>query len=171
MQCPPFFWAEYGLSGNNLTVRFIITVGMSKATDACIVAVSEISKSFDGTLIVDNISFDVRQGEILGLVGPNGAGKTTTIRMMIDVMKPDSGEVNILGKRLSEATKYGFGYMPEERGLYKKLSVLESIVYLASLKGMDKHSATEKADKLLTQTGMLASKRKRIEELSKGMGY
>jgi ABC-2 type transport system ATP-binding protein len=107
---------------------------------------------------------------MFGLIGPNGAGKTTTIRMMMDIIKPDSGKVTIFGEKLGEATKNRLGYLPEERGLYKKLSVLESIVYLASLKGMDKHSAEEKASELLNQTGMLDSQRKKIEELSKGMG-
>jgi len=78
--------------------------------------------------------------------------------------------VTILGEKLSEASKNKLGYMPEERGLYKKLSVIDSIIYLASLKGMDRHSAEEKADELLNQTGMLANKRKKIDELSKGMG-
>jgi len=90
--------------------------------------------------------------------------------MMMDIIKPDSGEVTILGEKLGEATKNRLGYLPEERGLYKKLSVLESIVYLASLKGMDKHLAREKASELLNHTGMSASKRQKIEELSKGMG-
>ena len=132
--------------------------------------VSHIVKSFADKAAVDDLSFIVSQGEIFGLIGPNGAGKTTTIRMMMDIIKPDSGEVTIFGEKLSEATKNRLGYLPEERGLYKKLSVLESIVYLASLKGMDRQSATEKADELLNQTGMLASKRKKIEELSRGMG-
>jgi len=134
------------------------------------VEVSHIVKSFADKVAVDNLSFSVAQGEMFGLIGPNGAGKTTTIRMMMDIIKPDSGEVTILGEKLSEATKDRLGYLPEERGLYKKLSVLDSIVYLASLKGMDRHSATEKANELLNQTGMLANKRKKIEELSKGMG-
>jgi ABC-2 type transport system ATP-binding protein len=132
--------------------------------------VSHIVKSFADKLAVNNLSFSVAQGEMFGLIGPNGAGKTTTIRMMMDIIKPDSGEVTILGKKLGEATKNRLGYLPEERGLYKKLGVLDSIIYLASLKGMDRHSATEKATELLNQTGMLASKNKRIEELSKGMG-
>ena len=132
--------------------------------------VSHIVKSFADKVAVDDLSFAVSQGEIFGLIGPNGAGKTTTIRMMMDIIKPDSGEVTIFGEKLSEATKNRLGYLPEERGLYKKLSVLESIVYLASLKGMDKQSATEKANELLNQTGMLASKRNKIEELSRGMG-
>ena len=134
------------------------------------VEVSHIVKSFADKVAVDALSFSVAQGEMFGLIGPNGAGKTTTIRTMMDIIKPDSGEVTIIGEKLSEATKNRLGYMPEERGLYKKLSVLESIVYLASLKGMDKYSAKEKADELLKHTGMLDSKRKKIEELSKGMG-
>jgi len=134
------------------------------------VEVNHIVKSYADKAVVNDLSFSVAQGEMFGLIGPNGAGKTTTIRMMMDIIKPDSGEVTILDEKLSEATKNRLGYLPEERGLYKKLGVLESIVYLASLKGMDRHSATEKANELLSQTGMLTSKRKKIEELSKGMG-
>ena len=134
------------------------------------VEVSHIAKSFADKVAVDNLSFSVAQGEMFGLIGPNGAGKTTTIRMMMDILKPDSGKVTILGEKLNEATKNRLGYLPEERGLYKKLKVLDSIVYLASLKGVDRHSATEKANELLTQTGMLASKNKKIEALSRGMG-
>ena len=134
------------------------------------VEASHIVKAFADKVAVDDLSFSVDQGEMFGLIGPNGAGKTTTIRMMMDIIKPDSGEVTIIGEKLSEATKNRVGYMPEERGLYKKLGVLESIVYLASLKGMDGHLAREKADDLLERTGMLDSKKKKIEELSRGMG-
>ncbi|MFC2020070.1 ABC transporter ATP-binding protein [Chloroflexota bacterium] len=134
------------------------------------IEVSHVVKSFADKVVVDDLSFSVAQGEMFGLIGPNGAGKTTTIRMMMDIIKPDSGKVTIIGEKLSEATKNRLGYMPEERGLYKKLSVIESIVYFASLKGMDKHLAREKADELLSHTGMLDSKKKKIEELSKGMG-
>jgi len=90
--------------------------------------------------------------------------------MMMDIIKPDSGEVTIFGEKLGEAIKNKLGYLPEERGLYKKLRVIDSIVYLASLKGMDKHSVMEKADVFLNQTGMLHTKRQKIEEMSKGMG-
>jgi len=134
------------------------------------VEVSHIAKSFADKVAVDNLSFSVAQGEMFGLIGPNGAGKTTTIRMMMDILRPDSGEVTILGEKLNEATKNKLGYLPEERGLYKKLKVIDSIVYLASLKGVDRHSATEKANELLNQTGMSASRDKKIEELSRGMG-
>jgi len=134
------------------------------------VEVNHIVKSYADKVVVDDLSFSVAQNEIFGLIGPNGAGKTTTIRMMMDIIKPDSGEVTILGEKLSEASKNRLGYLPEERGLYRKLTVMDSIVYLASLKGMDSRSARGKADKLLNQTGMLSHSRKRIEELSKGMG-
>jgi ABC-2 type transport system ATP-binding protein len=134
------------------------------------VEVSHIVKSFADKVAVNDLSFSVAQGEIFGLIGPNGAGKTTTIRMMMDIIKPDSGEVTILGQRLSEASKSRLGYLPEERGLYKKLRVIDSIVYLASLKGMDRHSAEAKADELLKQTGMLPQRGKKIDELSRGMG-
>ncbi len=131
---------------------------------------NRIAKSYADKVVVNDLSFSVARGEIFGLIGPNGAGKTTTIRMLMDIIKPDSGNVTVLGEQLSEASKNKLGYLPEERGLYRKLTTLESIVYLASLKGMDGHSAEERADELLNQTGMLLHKRKRIEELSRGMG-
>jgi len=134
------------------------------------VEVSHIVKSFADKAAVDDLSFSVAQGEIFGLIGPNGAGKTTTIRMMMDIIKPDSGEISVFGEKLSEASKNRLGYLPEERGLYKKLRVMESIIYLASLKGMNSRVAQEKADVLLGQTGMLPNKWKKIDELSKGMG-
>lgn len=133
------------------------------------VEVNHIVKSFAAKTVVDDLSFSVGQGEIFGLIGPNGAGKTTTIRMMMDIIKPDSGSVTILGEKLGENTKNKLGYLPEERGLYKKLSVLDSIIYLASLKGVARPAILEKANRLLTQTGMLQHQGKKIEELSKGM--
>jgi len=135
-----------------------------------VVEVNHIVKSFADKVAVNDLSFSVAQNEIFGLIGPNGAGKTTTIRMMMDIIKPDSGTVTILGEKLSEASKNRLGYLPEERGLYRNLTVIDSIVYLASLKGMDRHSAEEKASELLNQTGMLPHKGKKIEELSRGMG-
>jgi ABC-2 type transport system ATP-binding protein len=134
------------------------------------VEVNKVFKAFASKTVVDNLTFNVGPGEIFGLIGPNGAGKTTTIRMMMDIIKPDSGTVNIFGEKLGEATKNKLGYLPEERGLYKKLSVLDSIIYLASLKGMERRAIEEKAHDLLTQTGMLPHQGKKIEELSKGMG-
>jgi ABC-2 type transport system ATP-binding protein len=127
-------------------------------------------KSYSDKVAVDDLSFCVEPGEIFGLIGPNGAGKTTTIRMMMDIIKPDSGELKILGRKLGEDIKNEIGYLPEEKGLYRKARVMEAIVYLASLKGMDRHAAEQRAALLLDRAGLLSHKNKRIEELSKGMG-
>ena len=148
----------------------IISVGMKGATDIDTVTVYGISKSFNSTPVVDNISFNVRAGEIFGLIGPNGAGKTTTIRMIMDIIKPDSGYINILGERLNELAKNRIGYLPEERGLYRKLTVMDSLVYLASLKGINRHQARRRAEELLKRIDMLPHKDKKTEELSRGMG-
>jgi ABC-2 type transport system ATP-binding protein len=134
------------------------------------VEVKNIVKSYADKVAVNDLSFSVSGNEIFGLIGPNGAGKTTTIRMMMDIIKPDSGKINILGEKLSESSKNKLGYLPEERGLYKKLTVIDSIIYLASLKGMDRRMAKERAEELLKKTGMLANRDKKIEELSRGMG-
>ena len=134
------------------------------------VELNNICKSYNDNLVVNNVSFTVAQGEIFGLIGPNGAGKTTTIRMVMDITKPDSGEINVLGESLSEDTKNRIGYLPEERGLYKKLTVLESLTYLASLKGIKPRLVNSRAEGLLERVGMLPHKEKKIEELSRGMG-
>jgi len=134
-----------------------------------VVQVVDVGKNYGSKVAVSALSFTVEPHEIFGLIGPNGAGKTTTIRMLMDIIQPDSGQVTILGEKPGEATKEKLGYLPEERGLYKKLTVIETISYLASLKGMDPRSIQARADALLEQTGMLANKKKRVEELSKGM--
>jgi ABC-2 type transport system ATP-binding protein len=137
-----------------------------KAT--AVTEVNNVVKTYGGKSVVDDVSFGVSPGEIFGLIGPNGAGKTTTIRMMMDIIKPDSGEIRILGERLSEGTKDKIGYLPEERGLYKKLTVIETLNYLAALKGSQVNNS--RAEELLKRVGMLAHKNKKIEELSRGMG-
>lgn len=134
------------------------------------VAVNNLIKSYGPKTAVKKLSFSVNPGEILGLIGPNGAGKSSTIKMILDFMKPDSGEVEILGGRMTEECKNRIGYLPEERGLYKRLTAIETILYLASLKGMDKATASKKAHELLEKTGMLENKKKKIKAMSKGMG-
>ena len=135
-----------------------------------VVAVYHLYKSYADKTAVKDLTFSVDPGEILGLIGPNGAGKSSTIKMILDFMKPDSGEVEIFGHQMNEACKNQIGYLPEERGLYKKLTAIDLILYLASLKGMDKATAKKKADVLLQQTGMLESKKMKNKEMSKGMG-
>jgi len=141
-----------------------------EASEMLAVEVNNVTKRYDHRAVVKEISFSVNHGEIFGLIGPNGAGKTTTIRMMMDIIKPDSGDIRIFGETLGESTKNRVGYLPEERGLYKKLRVIDSIIYLASLKGISRESARDRAGELLKQVDMLAHQEKKIEALSRGMG-
>lgn len=134
------------------------------------VEVNHLYKSYAEVTAVNDLSFTVDPGEILGLIGPNGAGKSTTIKIILDFMKPDSGVVKIFGQLINEALKDQIGYLPEERGLYKRLTAIELILYLASLKGMDKAKAERKANVLLEQTGMLEYKKRKNKEMSRGMG-
>jgi len=141
---------------------------MEGAKAPAVTEVNNVVKVYGRKSVVNDVSFSVSPGEIFGLIGPNGAGKTTTIRMMMDIIKPDSGEISILGERLSEDTKNKIGYLPEERGLYKKLTVTETLAYLAELKG--RRVDNSRAEELLRRVGMLPHKNKKIEELSRGMG-
>jgi ABC-2 type transport system ATP-binding protein len=134
------------------------------------ISVDQVNKIFGNTRVVDNVSFEVEHGEIFGMVGPNGAGKTTTLRMLMDIIKPDSGGISILGETINEGTKNRIGYLPEERGLYKKITVMETLTYLAALKNIKRRTAKERAAELLTRVDMLQHKNKKIEELSRGMG-
>lgn len=131
--------------------------------------VQNINKSFGNSRVVDGISFEVGAGETFGLIGPNGAGKTTSIRMIMDIIKPDSGHIKVFGENLDERAKDKIGYLPEERGLYRKLTVLQSLEYIASLKGVDDRVAHDRAVQLLERVELSAHRNKKIEELSRGM--
>ena len=133
------------------------------------IEVNHIFKTYGNRTAVDDVSFDVNQVEIFGLIGPNGAGKTTTIRMMMDIIKPDSGNIKVMGEKLNDASKNNIGYLPEERGLYKKMSVMDTIIYFASLKGVDSQLARQRGEELLKRADLLPHRHKRIEELSRGM--
>jgi len=100
------------------------------------VELSNVVKTFNNNRVVDDLSFTLKEGEIFGLLGPNGAGKTTTIRLMLDIFKPDSGVVNILGGPMTDEKKNAIGYMPEERGLYEDITLERCLIYLGSLKGL-----------------------------------
>jgi ABC-2 type transport system ATP-binding protein len=132
-------------------------------------ALQDLVKDFDGKRAVDRISFTARKGEILGLLGPNGAGKTTTIRMIMDIIAPDSGGVEILGRPLCDAVKDRIGYLPEERGLYRKLKVMDTLLFFGELKGMKATAARERGRALLKQFQLDGYEEKKVEELSKGM--
>lgn len=128
-----------------------------------------VSKSFAEKKIIRDISFSVEKGEIFGLLGPNGAGKTTLIRLLLDIIKPDSGEIRISGGSLTPDVKDRIGYLPEERGLYRKTKLLDMLVYLAQLKNVPKKEAQANAEALLRSLELYEYRGKRVEELSKGM--
>ncbi len=133
------------------------------------IEVEGISKRYGQHVAVDNLSFDVRQGEIFSMLGPNGAGKTTTLRMILDIIKPDSGTIRVLGAPFTEQTKERLGYLPEERGLYKNARVVELLSYLGSLKGMKPADAARKAERLLEEFDLGENKKSKVSELSRGM--
>lgn len=131
--------------------------------------VVNVSKQFTGHLALDKVSIDVPKGSIFGLLGPNGAGKTTLIRIINRITAPDRGEVLINGKRLSADDVMRIGYLPEERGLYKKMKVGEQAIYLAQLKGLKKSDAIERLKYWFKKFEITAWWDKKVEELSKGM--
>lgn len=133
------------------------------------VELNHISKSFGAIKAVDDVSFSVEKGEIFGLLGPNGAGKTTAIRVLLDIFKPDSGSVAILGGPISEAKKDRIGYMPEERGLYQDINLERCLIYLASLKGLSQTEARQRMGEYLERFDLTAHRTKKVKELSKGM--
>jgi ABC-2 type transport system ATP-binding protein len=133
------------------------------------VELASVRKSYDEFVAVDDLSFRIRPGTIYGLLGPNGAGKTSTLRMIIGIIVPDSGRVLILGEPLSRAHTNRFGYLPEERGLYKKMKVLTHLVLLAQLKGLSSGEATKRAHHWCERLELAAWMDKKVEELSKGM--
>jgi ABC-2 type transport system ATP-binding protein len=118
---------------------------------------------------VDEVSFEVHPGETFGLLGPNGAGKTTTIRMMLDIFKPDCGQVALFGSPWHEAAKRRIGYMPEERGLYRDLKLEPTLVYLATLKGINEADARQRVAHWLRRLDLYESRHKKIQDLSRGM--
>lgn len=130
--------------------------------------VIDLRKEFTGIVAVDNISFSVAPGSIFGLLGPNGAGKTTTIRTILDIIKPTSGEIRFNGKPISSEFQNKTGYLPEERGLYKKSKVIDIIKYLAELKGLTANDASKCAADWLKKLEIEQYKEKKLEELSKG---
>ncbi len=134
-----------------------------------VLEVREVAKSFGAKRAVDGVSLTVEKGEVFGLLGPNGAGKTSLIRMIMDITRPDSGEVRVFGSPVTGERKHRIGYLPEERGLYPKQRVVDVLAYLGRLKGLSAHVAAVRADRWLDRVGLLETRKKRIRELSKGM--
>ena len=128
-----------------------------------------VSKSFGDFRAVSDLSLEVRRGRIFGLIGPNGAGKTTTIRMIVNITVPDSGRVELFGQPMSTALQDRIGYLPEERGLYKKMKVGEQLRFFAELKDVKGKEADARIDKWLAKLQLTDWKQKKTKDLSKGM--
>ena len=135
-----------------------------------LVLATGLRKSYGDLVAVQEVSLSVRPGEIVGIVGPNGSGKTTTIRMLLDIIQPDDGEVAIFGAPITTASRERIGYLPEERGLYRGLRVIPNLLYLAELKGVARDQALRRSDRLLEQLGLEPHRSKKVQELSRGLG-
>ncbi len=133
------------------------------------IEIKNVNKHYQNLHAVRDMSFDIPTGSIFGLLGPNGAGKTSLIRMITAITRPDSGSITLNGIQVGEKTQKEIGYLPEERGLYKKMKVTDHIVYVARLKGMPKGEATQKAKQWLEKFSLSETAEKKVEELSKGM--
>ena len=134
-----------------------------------ILEVKNLVKKYGDFAAVDDISFDIQEGEIFSLLGPNGAGKTTCIRIVLDIFKPDSGLVKIFGDGMTEDKKDQIGYLPEERGLYQDINLEECLNYLASLKGLSSSESHKRINEYLVRFNLDEHKKKKVKELSKGM--
>jgi len=129
---------------------------------------SHLRKTFTSLVAVDDVSLTARAGKILGLLGPNGAGKTTTIRMILNILRPDRGHVSYEGRPFSKEVTSIIGYLPEERGLYRKSRLQDTVLYFAELRGMTRSAARVAAGRWFRKFGLEGQEGRRMEELSKG---
>jgi ABC-2 type transport system ATP-binding protein len=133
------------------------------------VVVDHVWKRFGTTDVVADLSFDVAPGEILGFLGPNGAGKTTTMRMILDIIRPERGAIRVFGKLAGVEHQGRIGYLPEDRGLYRDVPVVETLAYFGALRGLPLAEARRRAARMLTEVGLGDSLTKKGAELSRGM--
>lgn len=132
-------------------------------------AIDRLTKRYGEVVAVDDLSFQARQGRILGFLGPNGAGKTTTLRMALGLIKPTSGHIDILGEDDAAKVRSRIGFLPEERGLYRRMTPIQAITFLAGLKGVKPPEARRRARELLEGQGLGPAMNRQIRLLSKGM--
>jgi ABC-2 type transport system ATP-binding protein len=130
--------------------------------------ITNLTKTFEKVTAVDNASFNVPEGSVFGLIGRNGAGKTTTLRIMMNIYQPDSGEIVFRGRRIGQDFKDSVGYLPEERGLYKKMKVMETLLFLSELKGKKGKETVKKANEYLEKFELMERKNSKVQDLSKG---
>lgn len=137
--------------------------------DKNLLEVKEVSKNFNGHLVLDKLSFAVQGGETFGLLGPNGAGKTTMMRMIMHILQPDEGEILYNGESRRKTKGLHFGYLPEERGLYPRAKVLDMLIYFGTLNNLSRHKAQVEAIRYLDRLGLIEFSHSRVNQLSKGM--
>jgi ABC-2 type transport system ATP-binding protein len=140
------------------------------AAGGTVLDLRDVTKFYGDFRAVDNVSFSLEAGSICGFLGPNGAGKTTTIRMILEIIKPTSGVIKVLGRSSALEVRHRIGYLPEEKGLYKKMKAWAVIAYFATLKGMSRKAARARAYELLERYGLKDFADKPTDALSKGMG-
>jgi ABC-2 type transport system ATP-binding protein len=133
------------------------------------VALEHVTKRFDTVVAVSDLSLRIQQGAVFGLLGPNGAGKTTSLRMIVRILVPDEGSIQVLGRPASDRTQDLIGYLPEERGLYPQMKVRDVLVFLAALKGLSEAEALRRARAWLDRLDLTAWADKKVADLSKGM--
>ena len=131
--------------------------------------VENVTKKYDNFTAVEDLSFTVRAGRVFGFLGPNGAGKTTTIRMIVGINFPDEGKIEFFGEKISNTLQNRIGYLPEERGLYKKMKIVDQLRYFAALKGVSQSEADKRIDFWLARMKLSEWKNKKTTDLSKGM--
>jgi ABC-2 type transport system ATP-binding protein len=134
-----------------------------------VLEVRDVLKSYDGRAVVNRVSFDVAPGEIFALLGPNGAGKTTLIRMITDILKPDAGTIRLNGRAVDGQSRHEIAYLPEERGLYRRVKAVETLAYYGELKGLGRREARTQAMALLERVELREWALKPVQTLSKGM--
>jgi ABC-2 type transport system ATP-binding protein len=134
-----------------------------------VVRVEGVTKRFGAVEVVAGLSFEILPGEVLGFLGPNGAGKTTMMRMLLDIIRPDSGRIEVFGGAPGIGQQHRIGYMPEERGLYRDVTALDTLTYFGALKGLPAAEARRRATELLREVGLDDSLAKKAGELSRGM--
>ena len=143
--------------------------GSARSVVGDAVQLSGVRKCYDEFVAVSDLTLTIYPGGIYGLLGPNGAGKTSTIRMLMGITVPDAGQITVFGQPLSRAHMDQFGYLPEERGLYKKMKVLDHLVFLGQLKGLSNTEATKRANTWSERFELSSWVERKVEELSKGM--
>jgi ABC-2 type transport system ATP-binding protein len=134
-----------------------------------VLTLERVTKRFDQTVAVDDLSFSVEPGTVFGFLGGNGAGKTTSLRMVLDIIRPTSGNIQVLGRAPGRANAPEIGFLPEERGLYRQMTALDTIAYFGRLKGMTPADAKREGASLLDRFGLAANSKQTVDKLSKGM--